>query len=97
MRERFCLRKRDVTQYGGDCIWVLDEQCNFKYSAVGFPSRYYFGTYILKRKTPDGWVKIGEVDDRLVTVRIRDVKGLEDSAINAIREDLRHGEIEGLY
>lgn len=100
---KYCLRKRGVREspYGGppaDLIWELDDERNYVGSYYGWPKRYPFGTYTLRYRGEDGhWRNGGELSDRLLTVRIRDVKCKWDSQKKVIEQDLAEGTIDGLW
>ena len=96
---KYCLRKKGAypSPYGkpGDLIWELDEKNNYIRALVAWPMRFPYGSYKLHRKDDDGhWRRVGEITDRLLNVRISEVRGLTPEQIKAIQKDLAEGVIE---
>lgn len=97
--KKYCLRREGTipSPFGprGDVIWELDEDNNYIRTLYGWPKKGEFGTIVLKAvDSYRRWYKVGEITDRLLHVRIGEVKGLTPGQIKAIQKDLAEGVIE---
>ncbi len=90
---KYCMRRSNVYQNGGCCIWRLKDDGTYVDACAAWPD-YRHGVYRLCKKTElGGWMTVAKVAMQIVNVPISQVKGLSSGQITAIEKDIKDGRI----